>query len=237
MAKKPLSGRCVYCLDNFDEGTRDHVLPRAWYPDTTPQNLEKWKVPCHEECNNKYSQLERNLLISLGLCVDPKEAKVSGIADKALRSIDPEQAKNERDKRARQNSREKIKKEISKLDSIPMNGVLPNFGPKSNATYPPHLAITIQSDKLKAFACKLVRGMHYVINKSFIEENDKIEIFFAKDNSEVKNVNQKISRYGQTHSIEPGITVGHVFSEDKHIALYVIDIWNKLKIHASVEKR
>jgi hypothetical protein len=234
MTKRPISGRCVYCLDNFDKGTWDHVFPDAWYPVTTPQNLQKWEVPCCIKCNHEFGKLEQKLLLRFGLCVDPKKAESSGITDTVRRSLDPKYGKNEKDKQKRKKTKEKIKREIYGLNIIPSNGFLPNFGSYVNDT-PPYLAIDIQPNELEAFSCKLVRGLTYVFDKSFIEKADKIEVIFTKDNNEVEEVNQKISRHGQIDCVGTGIKVGHVFSKDKQLALYAIDIWDKLKIHAFVE--
>ena len=44
---------CVYCLKLFEELTSDHVFPKSWYPETTPENLEKWQMPACVECNQE----------------------------------------------------------------------------------------------------------------------------------------------------------------------------------------
>ena len=38
-------GRCVHCLKDNVVLTSDHMFPKAWYPDATPENLEKWQFP------------------------------------------------------------------------------------------------------------------------------------------------------------------------------------------------
>jgi len=45
MAKKFPQGRCIHCLEEFSSLTSDHVFPDSWYPETTPDNLEKWQMP------------------------------------------------------------------------------------------------------------------------------------------------------------------------------------------------
>jgi len=54
--------------------TWDHVFPRSWYPDNTPKDLEKWQVPACQPCNANYGKLENQLMILLGMCVDPSKA-------------------------------------------------------------------------------------------------------------------------------------------------------------------
>ena len=90
MAKRPPAGKCVHCLKYSDNLTWDHVFPQAWYPDTTPPNIEKWKIPSCPRCNREYGKLEEDLLWRLGLSVDPKDQKSLGITNKVLRSTKPE---------------------------------------------------------------------------------------------------------------------------------------------------
>ena len=98
MAKRPNPRRCVHCLKNVEDLTRDHVFPKAWYPANTPQNLERWTIPSCRKCNEEYGRLEEDLLFRLGMCLDPEDAKSSGIADKVLRAIDPECATTPKEK-------------------------------------------------------------------------------------------------------------------------------------------
>ena len=58
MAKVFKPCKCVHCLRYCDSPTSDHVFPKSWYPDTTPQNMEKWQIPSCENCNTEYSKIE-----------------------------------------------------------------------------------------------------------------------------------------------------------------------------------
>ena len=58
MAKNPEKGKCVHCLKVPVDRTWDHMFPKAWYPDTTAENLEKWQVPSCRECNQRLGKLE-----------------------------------------------------------------------------------------------------------------------------------------------------------------------------------
>ena len=81
MSKKFTNTRCVYCLRFFKKLTSDHVFPKSWFPDTTPQNMEKWQIPSCENCNTEYSKIENDLLQRFGMCVDPDSIAAKGIAD------------------------------------------------------------------------------------------------------------------------------------------------------------
>jgi len=49
----------------------DHVFPESWYPQTTPSNLEKWKIPSCIRCNSALGMMEDRLLIQLAHALDP----------------------------------------------------------------------------------------------------------------------------------------------------------------------
>ncbi|WP_200255411.1 hypothetical protein [Thiococcus pfennigii] len=101
MARKPGPGICVHCLKEVQKRNWDHVFPRGWYPDTTPQNLEKWKIPTCKNCNDEYGRMEDDLGIILSTSIDPKSAKAAGVWKKTLRALDPSQGKTNKDRKAR----------------------------------------------------------------------------------------------------------------------------------------
>ncbi len=117
MAKKPDPGRCVHCLQFHDELTWDHVFPESWYPDTTPEDLEKWKIPACLPCNKDYGRIEEDLLIKLGLCIDPKNHRGAGIAFKAVRALRSDYGKNDKDANLRRQN-EKINRENCSWDYV-----------------------------------------------------------------------------------------------------------------------
>src|SRR5713101_2012146 len=103
---------CVHCLQESDERNWDHVIPTSWYPDTTPEDLERWKIPSCTKCNARYGAIENEILLRLGLCLSPGDIQAAGIAEKALRAIKPEFARSERDRRAREAKRRQIRSEL-----------------------------------------------------------------------------------------------------------------------------
>ena len=71
MAKRPEPGKCIHCLVEFEKLNWDHVFPESWYPDTTPNDLYKWKIPSCIKCNDDYGRIEKDLMIRIGLCLNP----------------------------------------------------------------------------------------------------------------------------------------------------------------------
>src|SRR5258707_602015 len=77
MAKK--TGKCVHCLKDNVELTSDHMFPKAWYPDATPKDLEKWQIPSCLDCNQRYGKLENDLLGRVALTLDAKNPLLPGL--------------------------------------------------------------------------------------------------------------------------------------------------------------
>lgn len=237
------SNKCVICLKNFnnsikdDSKTEEHVFPKSWYPESTPNDLEKWKVPSCRKCNNDYSLYEQNLLIRVGLGLFKKNEKCSGIIEKARRSIDPTYAKNERDRQKRLKCREEVIRDLSSSDKISSKGILPNFGADEKIKYKEYPILLIRVDYLKKFAIKIVRGMTFLFDGFLIEDDYEINHFFIKD-EEQKPFMEIIDKFGSTEHRGHGIVVGRAVVFDDHkSSFYRIDIWGKLKIFATVRRR
>jgi hypothetical protein len=208
VSKKPPPGQCVHCLKHSESLTWDHVFPVAWYPKTTPPNLEKWKIPACQSCNREYGRLEEDLLLRLGLSVDPQDQKSLGIADTALRSVNPLYASSDHDRQRRAAKRERILKELTRYDSVPTEGILPNFGPQPNLVYPDFGAIPISEDYLIRLGQKIIRGLIYLVEHSFIDDRYRISVYMAEAHK-VQQVVSMIESYGVVYDRGPGIVVTH----------------------------
>lgn len=170
----------------------------------------------------------------LGLSVDPEEQKSLGITDKVLRATKPRYARNEHDRKLRAAKLESIVKQLITYDSAPKEGILPNFGPLPNLKYDGYGAILISEDSLVKLGQKIVRGITYLVDKSFIDDTYKINVYFVEDNKATEVV-RTIEAYGATHDKGPGIIVKHVTASEGRLAsLWLIEIWGKLKIYAVV---
>ena len=236
MAKRPPPGQCVHCLGHFEELTWDHVFPAAWYPDTTPENLEKWKIPSCLPCNALHARSEGELLVRLGLCINPDDPKNSGIVDKALRALDPASAHNDRDARARAADRQKILKQVLESQAIPRQAVYPGFGPHPDMPESEHVGVPISATGLRRLTEKIVRGITYVHDRKFIEQPYRVELFVLPE--EVTGpIEEMLARFGQKHERGPGITVARALvPEDRMTAVYGIEIWGRLKTYALLSR-
>jgi hypothetical protein len=235
MAKRPAIGKCVHCLSDSVSRTWDHVFPRAWYPDTTPPDLYKWQIPSCHKCNRDYGKLEEDLLFHLALCVDPKANETSGIVEKALRSMKPEFAKNDRDKTARAARLNRLKKELLNGPEIPRAAVYPGLGERWGRSSSEGIGIRVSAESIRRLTEKIVRGIYYIEDEKFIEPPFLIE-FFALTDEGAEPVKEILDPFGTLYAREPGIVVRRAVAEDAPMnGFFEIKVWEQFNMYASVD--
>ena len=233
MPRRPPPGRCIHCLKQFDQLTWDHVLPDSWYPELA-DNHEKWQAPSCEFCNNELGKLEENLLTKFGLCLDPLDKNSQGIPEKVIRSLNPEVGRNERDKEFRQKRRKKTQNETRVLEEPPSQNIFPNFGPLPNVIYQEYPTIEINPEDLEKFARKVVRGIAYIADKSFIEDNYEIEIFFL-ENDKAEGMKKFVDTNSEVFDRKPGLLAKRRLVENDPVGgIYYIEIWYRFIFFAVV---
>jgi hypothetical protein len=232
--KKFPPGNCIHCLETFVKLTSDHVFPVAWYPDVTPKNLEKWQAPSCKNCNEEHGRNEEELLYRLGLCVNPSEASASGISQRVLRALDPAYAKVEKDRRIRAAKKKTILRELVQLDQLPDYGILPGFGPRPGQTYTKYTGIPVPEAGLKKLTTKIVKGMTYVIEGKYIDENYDIETYFLND-QDFDDLLTMLNKYGATFERGPGVVVQRAVPYDRpDAAWFYVQVWGRFKFHVTV---
>jgi hypothetical protein len=237
MPSRPTSGKCIYCLDDFNELTWDHVLPISWYPESTPRNIEKWKVPACLECNKHLGNIEEDLLLRLALCLDPKSIASLGIPNKALRSVNPLYGKNEKDKKIRELKRIKLLEQISHREQLPEREIFPNFGPQTGLIYPNgYHIISIPENLLQSYNQKLVRGMSYVLDKIFLSKDYSIELIIVDQNhSDIQPLQELFRNHSALYNRGIGFVVKRISEEKGKAWIYEFTIWQKLKFYSVVQ--
>jgi hypothetical protein len=238
MAKRPPPGRCVHCLALFEELTWDHVFPQAWYPDTTLANLEKWKIPSCLPCNALHAKGEAELLVRIGLCIDPDNPDNAGIVEKALRALTPAAARDERDARARAAHRQEILDQLFKGPDIPYQAVYPGFGPQPGIhdQEAERVAVPISATALRQLTEKIIRGITYIEDSKFIEPPYRVDQYVLDDEG-AGPINDILCRFGKVYERAPGITVRRaVVPEDQMTAVYAIEIWRRLTVYAILSR-
>lgn len=236
MAKKPDPGRCVHCLQFHDELTWDHVFPESWYPDTTPEDIEKWKIPACLPCNKVYGRIEEDLLIKLGLCIDPKNHRGAGIAFKAVRALRSDYGKNDKDANLRKQKMAKILREAKYGKDVPDRGIYPGFEYKGE-NINGKVGLQLEEDKMKKITEKIVRGIMFIGNNKYIESPYHID-FHDYNFEALRNILENIhSGPWEVFERPPGLAVLRALAiEDKMSGIYLIDIWGQFFCTAIVHK-
>jgi hypothetical protein len=236
MAKKPTVGKCVHCLKAGVELTSDHMFPKAWYPDATPENLEKWQIPSCLECNNRYSKIEGDLLNRVALTLDTKHPASQGLLDTALRAMNPDAARNERDAAARSARAKKILGNIFKGEQIPENAIMPGLGERWDRPKGDQFGVQIPKERFTSITKKIVRGIVYREDNAFIEPPYKVECYVVTDEGAALP-KELLDNVGVVFKREPGLEIRRATVEgDERAGLYEITFWGQFKTYATVVK-
>jgi hypothetical protein len=236
MARRPDPGICVHCLGEFEWLNWDHVFPESWYPETTPKNLHKWQIPSCYQCNKEYGEFERDLMIRLGLCLEPEDEESKGIAQKALRAIDPLKAKNNKDRKARLNKRKQLLNQVMVNDNIPEESIFPNFGRERYPDAEERIAVPFSQKKLFRMAEKIVRGILFIEESVLVGKDFEVSTFVLTDEGAAPFV-EIAKKFGKQHSRGPGINVIQAtVPEDNVSSVFVIEIWGRLKLYSVVQR-
>lgn len=196
--------------------------------------MEKWTAPSCLKCNSDYGKLEQDLLIRFGLCLNPTDPAAKGIVDKALRSIKPEFGRNPKDRKARLKKQKEILGEMLRFPQVPDHGIFPNFGPVHVAGPDGYLGVRLDKNKIEKVAAKIIRGVAFVQDGIFIDENYELSIYFLED-AGAKPVVEMIDQYGVQLHRGPGLLVRRaVIPDDPRAGLYALEIWQRAKMYVAI---
>ncbi|MGE3424715.1 MAG: hypothetical protein AB7N24_21920 [Dehalococcoidia bacterium] len=218
--------------------TDDHLIPRSWYPDSTPAQLEKWHFPACRECNASLGVDEKRILQIFGLCLDPLDVRAEGIPDRVLRSLDPKRAGNEHDRGARKSERAKILRKL--LPAPTMARYFPGLGPKDSGIDPRNNAPAIQLDAhdTEAFqrvGRKLVRGVVFkMLDSCYVEETHDIEVYIREEH-DLGPLLEILDAHAERQSFHGPVSIRYaVVSSQKPAGAYEIILWGRLPVRALV---
>jgi hypothetical protein len=236
MTRKKQVGRCVHCLKDHVELTSDHMFPKAWYPNATPENLEKWQFPACAKCNNRYGKIERDLLNRFALTLDTKHPASAGLVDAALRAIDPHAGRDEKDAAARAARATKVLAELYKGEKIPEDQIIPGLGERWGRPKGKQIAIQIPRAGMDAMTEKIVRGLAYREDGRFIEDPYEIDAYIDSDEGAAV-AREMLNKAGKEFKREPGLEIRRATVEgDVLTAIYEITFWQQFKTYATVQK-
>jgi hypothetical protein len=227
--------RCVHCLQAIENKSEDHVFPSSWYPETTPTHIQRWKVPSCKKCNNDLGKIEKELLLRLGLCIDPGKAEASGVSPKVLLSLGVgAPGKTAREKELRRKTMERLLREIvpyddsrNKYRSLPGLGVHAGFDPAEQFVIP------VSAQMLTRVAEKVVRGCEFKLAACYVEPPCAIRVYFVEKSPEL----EPLYRYGTETQLGPGFQLVRMQSpEGPRPVLYRALIWGTIPFHAAIDE-
>lgn len=236
MTRKAGAGICVHCLKEVEVRTWDHVFPKGWYPEDTPADIEKWKIPSCRFCNAEYGSLEEDLGIRIAFCIGPNASGAKGIYEKALRSMDASQGRNMKDRIRRAQKRDKYLGMLVKNPSVPESAIYPGFEERWGRPPEERIALYVPVKGLQRIVEKIVKGIAFIEDDRLLEASVDIKHHPMHENTAAQ-FNDLLARFGESHSRGPGVEVTRaVTPEDGISALYKIVIWGQWIMYASVRQ-
>jgi len=220
-----------HCLRQNQTVTYDHGLPASWYPDSTPRNVQRWTAPSCQKCNSELGRLERDLLIRVVLCIDPKKEAVSGLASKVLRSLGLDaDGLSETEKAHRERVRAKLRAElISHSDVAAGPGAIPGLGPYENSLW----AVPIPWASLSIIAEKIARVCGHKIEARFVESPYGVGTAVDLAGGIVP---EPLAPFSKFFDFGPGFKVTRLSPiEDPLIVRYWISIWDTLHLRIYID--
>ena len=223
---------CIYCLEEVKRPTKDHVFGRSYYPETTPEDVQRWTVPACRKCNNDLGQIEDEVLVRLALCLDRRKPAAKGIVEKALRSLDPRNAKSSREKKARARRQQRVLGEIKEWDSKPP-GLLPFTD--INWWMGSRQAVLVPKADLDAVVVKWMKGVHYKTEGRLVPLGADVDVFFVTDEVAAEAFGEIIA-HATTHHKGPGIGIAQwiVREKSRSMAMYGFEVWGQFKAYGSI---
>jgi hypothetical protein len=242
MTKKFTNQHCVHCGIYFENLTKDHIFPESWYPESTPQGIEKWVVPACLECNNKLGKIEEECYKRLALSVSKDNIAASGVPEKAARIYNPFITKDENDKNRKKANIQKLIPNLIHPNKVPANAFMKNCGLNKN-DFNKALAVYVPFELLNPFFEKVICGLEFKFkNKILDHKTRKIDTIYPQEgideiaSAEIKKLNNILKFNGIKVDRGPGFIVRHAI-DIYNTSLYHVTIWGKIELWGSVTNR
>jgi TonB family protein len=172
MSGVPRDGRCIYCLGLFPkvQMTTGCVPAKSWYWKPMPSTVQAWEAPCCRGCNNDLSRVESDLLIRLGLCINPFTDEVAEVASTARPALGLDAANLPGKEKGRRGLiRAKVRADLMAYGevaetAVSISGLVLQPG---NVSESPVLSIPYSD--LSKIAEKFGRGCEYKLRNRYVE--------------------------------------------------------------------
>lgn len=173
-------------------------------------------------------------MFRLALCINPDAPETAGLVQKALRSMNPEFAKDDRDRAARAARAARLRGELLEGAQIPRAAVYPGLGERWGRPSKEGIGVPVPTDSLRRLTEKIVRGIYFLEDGKFIEAPYAIDFHVLSDEG-AQPVKALLDRYGREYAREPGIVVRRAVPEDEPISgIFEITVWAQFKMYSSI---
>lgn len=118
-------------------------------------------------------------------------------------------------------------------NEMPKTAILPGFGLHPFQDFADAIGVTVGVNELEALGDKLVRGITYVANGRYIEEDHDIKIHFDPNQSAV--FAEAAKKFGAKYHRGPGILVSHAAAKDDPVSgVFDFTLWGTFRFWAVV---
>lgn len=235
--KRPKSnGRCIHCLEKLADATKDHVFPQSWYPDTTPDVVQRWTAPSCKRCNGYFGQLEKELLVFFACSIDPTKPAAQGLYERVQRTMGiGVEGLSEEEKRHRDAQRRKLLNDARPYSADIQPHIIPGLGPHPEAPVSSQMQIKIPAESIYAVVKKIVRGCEYwLADGRIVEPPYGIEVFFPTETPEDVRKLMVAFALGRDY-LGPGLRIRRAGAQDDPLfALYELVMWDTVTTYASI---
>jgi len=179
-------------------------------------------------------KIERALLVRLALCMDPKSPATAGLVERGIRSVDPDSARDAKDRKQRLRNRAALHAE---LNAERTRLKLPREPGSTHWSLKDLHGIPIRSEAVGALVTKIVRGVLYREIGQYIAPPLNIRILFGKPNNPAaRRADATLASVGRRVAIEPGVVVYRAPLDDPTESLLSVEIWATWKFYVAVAK-
>lgn len=230
MLETTTKGKCVHCLRVGEEVTYDHGFPSSWYPDSTPSTVQRWTAPSCRKCNHELGRLEKDMLIRIVLCIDPRKEAVSGLAARVLRSLGLHIGSLSGDEKAyRDRLGARLRAELLPSAEVAAETVIPGLGPYENSLW----MVPIPWASLSIITEKIVRVCEHKINGRFVESPYGVRTSIDTAGGVFP---EPLRRFATVFDFGPGFKATRLSPiEDPLMVRYWISIWDALHLRAYID--
>ncbi len=228
--ERATKGKCVHCLRVGDEVTYDHGFPSSWYPDSTPSTVQRWTAPSCRKCNHELGRLEKDMLVRIVLCIDPRKEAVSGLAARVLRSLGLHVGGLSEDEKAyRDRLGARLRAELLPRPEVAAETVIPGLGPYENSPW----MVPIPWASLSIITEKIARVCEHKINGRFVESPYGVR---TSVDSAGGVLPEPLRSFATVFDFGPGLKVTRLSPiENPLMVRYWISIWDALHLRVYID--